>query len=70
MTPQEQIQLEKFASEYADMTRKAKQEGFITHMSAMGKSAEEICRRHAQYVELDKKRESRYEGLRSAILGK
>ena len=55
--------------EFADEIRVAKQAGFMAQMSGRGKSASEVRRLHARYVELDTKREEKYEGVRKAILG-
>lgn len=59
-----QQEIEKFANEI----RKAKQKGFIAQMVGMGKSAQEVEALHKRYVELDAKREQKFEGLRSVIL--
>jgi hypothetical protein len=49
--------------------QQAKQRGFIQHLHTIGKSASEIKTMHARYLQDDAKRESYFEGLRSAILG-
>lgn len=60
-----QEEIEKFAEDI----RAAKQQGFIAQMAGRGKSANEIRSLHGRYVELDRKREEKYEGVRRAILG-
>lgn len=60
-----QEEIEKFAEEI----RAAKQQGFIAQMVGRGKSASEVKTLHSRYVELDNKREAKFEGIRSAILG-
>jgi tRNA A37 threonylcarbamoyladenosine synthetase subunit TsaC/SUA5/YrdC len=52
-----------------EMLKAAKQRGFINHLHANGKSAAEIEKLHARYVEDDAKREEYLGGLRTAILG-
>ena len=58
-------QIEKLAQE----VREAKQAGFITQLVGRGKSASEVRKLHALYKEQDAKREAKFAGVRSAILG-
>lgn len=58
-------QVQKLASDI----RQAKQKGFIAHLASQGIKEATISKLHSLYVDQDKVREEKLEGLRSIILG-